>query len=100
MEYLLSEFSPLLLGGHHIKDETGWKTELNQFWRFYLQGDPTHPMLQEGAPPRESTIGLYLHGDEGRGKYKQPIMIQALQPVLSFKGPLRKNSSGNHNWIW
>lgn len=84
----------LLLAGHDIKSEVDWKSELSNFWRIYLKSDPSHPMGQPGAPPKECTVPMYLHGDEGRGKYRSPLMIQAWQPAVSFKGPLFKNSSG------
>ena len=94
-KYLLSEHSRFLLGGHDLKHETCWRQELRQFWETYLQGDSGHPMSQTSAPPKDCTIPLYLHGDEGRGKFRLPIMVQAVQPVLSFKGIKFKNSSGS-----
>ena len=48
-----------------------------------------------GGPPKEATIPLYLHGDEGRGKCRLPLMVQCIQPCISFKGPGFKNSSGS-----
>lgn len=93
MAYLLREQSYLILAGHELEVMT-WKDELRGFWELYLRGDPSHPMNCAGAPPKEVTVPFYIHGDEGRGKYKSPIMIQAVQPVLSFKGPAFKNSSG------
>ena len=91
--YLLENHSPLLLAGHQIQAATQWTTEFSQFWDKYLQRDPSHPMNHHG-PPRGNTIPLYIHGDEGRGKFKLPIMVQCVQPVISWKGPLFKNSSG------
>ena len=89
-KYLLESHSFLLLGGHDINHGT-WQRELAMFWETYLKTDP---MVKPGAPPPERTVPLYIHGDEGRGKYRLPIMIQAIQAVVSFKGPAFKNSSG------
>lgn len=85
----------LLLGGHDINKDT-WKAALTTFWDDYLKTPSSdgHPMLEPGAPPRDRTVALYIHGDEGRGKKRLPIMIQAIQPVVSYKGPDFKNSSG------
>ena len=94
IEHLLREQSHLILGGHKLEALT-WKDELKSFWDIYLQGDPNHPMNCPGSPPKEVTVPFYVHGDEGRGKYRSPIMIQAIQPVISFKGPAFKNSSGH-----
>ena len=93
VEYLLREQSHLILAGHMLEAMT-WKDELKGFWDAYLLVDPSHPMNCPGGPPKELTVPFYIHGDEGRGKYKPPIMIQAIQPVISFKGPAYKNSSG------
>ena len=92
-KYLLESHSFLLLGGHDINHGT-WQRELAMFWETYLKTDANHPMVKPGAPPPERTVPLYIHGDEGRGKYRLPIMIQAIQAVVSFKGPAFKNSSG------
>lgn len=97
ISYLLENHSKLLLGGHKMEDVSKWKGELKSFWTKYLQADPSHPM-NFGGPPQECTIPLYIHGDEGRSKRHQPIMVQCIQPVISFKGPLYKNSSGFHRW--
>lgn len=100
MDHLLKEYSMLLLGGHHIKDAAGWRGLLSNFWDAYLKGDPGHPMSGKNAPPTDCTIPLYLHGDEGRGKYRRPIMVQAWQPCISFKGVAFKNSSGFLRMVW
>ena len=49
------------------------------------------------TPPTTHTVPLYIHGDEGRGKYKLPVMVEAVQPCISFKGVSFKNSSGPLN---
>lgn len=93
--YLLEERSMLLLAGNALENEKSWKRDLGSFWSTYLKEDRMHPMALPGAPPKEFTIPIYIHGDEGRGKYRQPLMIQAWQPAISFKGPMYKNSSGS-----
>lgn len=95
--YLLENHSMLLLAGHDIKKVDAWNGELRQFWDTYLQCDPSHPM-NHGGPPKEFTIPLYIHGDEGRGKYRLPLMVQCIQPAISFKGTSFKNSSGYPTW--
>lgn len=92
--YLLSVHSMLLLCGHDINQQECWAKELRHFWAMFLKAEPNHPMVQPGSPPAHCTIPLYLHGDEGRGKFALPIMVQAFQPVVSYKGPEFKNSSG------
>ena len=61
--------------------------------------DPQHGMNAAGAPPSTHTVPIYIHGDEGRGKYKLPIMVEAFQAAISFKGAGFKNSSGQPGLI-
>ena len=99
MSYLLKNQSYLVLGGVDIQEPSKWQGVLSDFWRLYLQYDNCHIMNEPGSPAQTHTIPLYLHGDEGRGKYKLPIMVEAIQPCLSWKGTAFKNSSGSHEII-
>ena len=94
IDYLLREHSYLLLGGVDLCDVGQWQASLSEFWRQYKVYDQAHIMNSSDAPPASHTIPLYLHGDEGRGKYKLPIMVESFQPCVSFKGVGYKNSSG------
>ena len=94
INYLLREQSYLLLGGVELCDVRQWQALLSDFWRLYRMYDPDHIMNFPNAPASTHTIPLYLHGDEGRGKYKLPIMVESFQPCISFKGIGFKNSSG------
>ena len=97
MRFLLREHSYLLLGGNDLKDTAGWQAMLSEFWELHKAYDPTHIMSGPNSPPATHTIALYIHGDEGRGKYKLPIMVEGIQPCVSFKGTSFKNSSGPLN---
>ena len=94
VSFLMKEHSELLLGGIPLRQTCNWKGLLSEFWQKYRAYDPGHAMNDAGAPPSEQTVPLYLHGDEGRGKYKLPIMVEAFQACISYKGLAYKNSSG------
>ena len=94
MKYLLREQSYLVLGGIDIEDTAKWQGMLSEFWKLHNDFDPSHIMNEPNTPPLTHTVPLYIHGDEGRGKYKLPIMVEGIQPCLSFKGTSFKNSSG------
>ena len=94
MSFLLRKHSYLLLGGRDLEDVASWQSLLQDFWGKYLRYDPQHVMNGEGSPPASLTVPIYVHGDEGRGKYKLPIMVEAVQPAISFRGTSHKNSSG------
>ena len=58
---------------------------LEQFWqRFYLTepGNTINEALQSGALPPCRTIPMVLHGDEGRGKKRSPIMVVNTHGVI------------------
>ena len=95
LDFLLKEHSYLLLGGHDLSDTTGWQKLLSDFWSLYKAYDEDHAMNGPNSPPASHTIPLYVHGDEGRGKYRLPVMVEGFQPCISFKGTAYKNSSGN-----
>ena len=96
IEFLLKKHSYLLLGGWDLKTQAGeWQQLLNDFWIKYKAYNPSHVMNEAEAPPGHVTIPIYLHGDEGRGKYKLPIMVEAFQACISYKGTSYKNSSGH-----
>ena len=95
IDFLLAKHSYLLLGGLDLKTQaTQWQQLLSDFWIKYKAYDPLHVMNQPGSPPGYLTIPIYLHGDEGRGKYKLPVMVEAFQGCISYKGTSFKNSSG------
>ena len=94
IRFLLKEHSYLLLAGWSLEEVTSWQGCLDDFWQSYKRYDPDHIMNRADAPPSNCTVPLYVHGDEGRGKYKLPIMIEAFQPAISYKGKAFKNSSG------
>jgi hypothetical protein len=39
-------------------------------------------------------LPLTLHGDEGRGRNKDPVLIESFVPVISHKGIQFTNISG------
>ena len=99
IKFLLKTQSYLLLGGHNLEDERPWQDMLSQFWGLYMGSQPTHVMSGPDALPANRTVPLYIHGDEGRGKYKLPIMVESIQPCISFKGQDYKNSSGSFDHV-
>ena len=83
----------LLLAGNHISQDHLWKPVLTQFWNFYEGVDPMHPTFQHSLP-RACTLPVFVHGDEGRGRSKQPVLIISFQGLLSHLGVHRLNESG------
>ena len=94
VKYVMQEQGgQLLLNGYHISQVELWKISLKHFWDTYFHVDPTHPTFTHGLD-RASTLPYFLHGDEGRGKNKSPLMVLSFQGLLSHYGDMHLNESG------
>ena len=83
------------LGGNSLDNPEPFREELCQFWRNYKVIDPTFAFFAK-FPESEwrNCIPVAIHGDEGRGRLKSPIMIVTLQMILPLKG-LKHNMQGS-----
>ena len=90
--YIFDSGGHFFLGGRSMDHLPTVRQELREFWERYRVIDPTFAPLQTwaaGDPRWEFNIPIALHGDEGRGRGKQAIMILSVQPVL----PLHMHST-------
>ena len=92
LKFMCSIGGEVVLGGHNIDNPRAWQSMLGQFWTRFHRSQPGINM--HGVDP-ELAIPICVHGDEGRGKVKRPIMIIAWQPVVSWLGPAVVNTPGN-----
>ena len=74
-----------LLQGHHISEVHRWQQDLKEFWDLYEHVDPTHATFTESLD-RKCTLPYFLHGDEGRGRTKLPVMVMSFQGLFSHFG--------------
>ena len=66
-----------------------FEVELEQFWINYHTTDPSFCFFSSHSRSCwRRAIPVAIHGDEGRGKGKNPVMVVSLQPVLPVKGKL------------
>jgi len=79
------------LGGKQVGTDSADRI-LEEFWDRYCKADLAIPMPQH--PPK--TVPIYIHGDEGRGLVKKPLMVISYQPVFSWRGPDSTNTSAKH----
>ena len=77
------------LAGHSLDRMSVAEGILERFWDRYKFVDP---VVMPKDPKR--TLPVYIHGDEGRGSVKRPIMIISVQPAISAKGEDTINSHG------
>ena len=67
---------------------------LGRFWERYSYIDPSHAAHAKAPDDRARTIPVLLHGDEGRGLAKVPVLVESLQPLISWMGGDVLNSLG------
>ena len=91
LRLMLTYCPEVILGGHPIEEVDDWGNMFANFWHHFNQSMPGVQM--NGASP-EVNIPVCIHGDEGRGKTRKPIMIIAWQALIGSFGPLVTNLSG------
>ena len=69
------------LGGNTLDTWEDAQAMLQTFWGRYKNIDPSlvpeHP---------SQTVPFYIHGDEGRGLGKRPLLVISFQPTMSWTG--------------
>lgn len=84
VRYFLDNQPGILLGGHGLGD-VGYQYMLETFWRTYQVHHGEHDVFRSGFNLR-FCIPVMVHGDEGRGQCKVPLLVVSWQPVITFRG--------------
>lgn len=68
----------------------------SRFWRNYYELDPDHMAYSQFNSSQMGWVVPYaIHGDEGRGKAKIPILITSYQMVIGVGGEDATNMKGH-----
>ena len=97
LHQLLLDGGQFVLGGHSLLQEDSFRPMFKEFWRRFKDCRPDldlYKRVDEDGWDESLCIPISLHGDEGRGKARRPIMVISIQPVISHRGPEYTNSSG------
>ncbi|CAK9043468.1 unnamed protein product [Durusdinium trenchii] len=70
-----------------------YRAMFSRFWERFRPGHPDHPVYQKSVEQRSSTIPIAIHGDEGRGLAKVPVLVLAYQVMIPYSGENKLNSS-------
>lgn len=101
LKVILEKYPMFLLGGHcPIQDLDAALDMFENFWQNFKHVDPEHPVHQIPLQQRRRTIPIALHGDEGRGLAKVPLLVISFQAIIPFSGPNQLNCSkflGSHS---
>lgn len=88
------------LGGRALDESESFLQDLHKFWENYRVVEPDFPFFQN-VPKKEwkTCIPLAIHGDEGRGRSKSPIMIVTVQAIMPLVGK-KTNMKGTLSSWW
>ena len=95
LKYILGQAGgQFLLAGYHVWD-TGYRDVFKRFWDRFASAEPGHAVYtQKSQEERSRTIPMCLHGDEGRGLAKVPVLIANFQCVVPYLGEDHLNTHG------
>ena len=71
-----------LLGGLSLDAASVFGDTLQLFWSRYKMVEPNLPFFQEPGHDLSYCIPYALHGDEGRGAGRTPVMVVSAQPLI------------------
>lgn len=91
---ILEQAPELLLCGHRLSDQCSWQSVFSSFWDIYFTVNPEH-VLRTAGFDLAYCISYFFHGDEGRGFRNRRVVVEAFQPVISWKGIGSTNESGH-----
>lgn len=90
----LIRYNPrIILAGHLLEEEIGWKHVFSSFWDIYKTIDPNHPVFNSGIA-LTNAIPYYIHGDEGRGLRSRPFLVESFQVVITQSGLFETSEQG------
>ena len=92
--YELSQGGHMMLGGHNISQRQAWMSTFSEFWTRYEPLDPTHPIFHSTLE-KGLVVPYMVHGDEGRGRQKHPLLTISFQCMVSHYGTHVLNMSGS-----
>lgn len=90
-ELIFSNGGHFFLQGKDLSQSDWFSNTLVDFWTKF---SATHP--EYGLPESrwDHTIPIALHGDEGRGRLKHPVMVMSLQPLPPLRPEFKTNMQG------
>ena len=71
------------LGGQSLDCADAFGEILRTFWQRYQEVHPELPFFGDNSNDWTRSIPVALHGDEGRGQGRKPILIVSLQPLIT-----------------
>eukprot|EP00435_Cladocopium_sp_Y103_P027608 s1158_g6.t2 len=80
MESILPRCPHFFLGGHLLGECDAYGDMLEDYWNKFRAIEPHHAIYQhKSAEDRRTAIPIAVHGDEGRGLNKVPVLVCSYQ---------------------
>ena len=89
---VLSAGGNFFLGAQNLDQAAMFAETLYTFWDRWHKVDGTITLDEQDW---RTSIPVALHGDEGRGKGKKPIMVLSLQPLVTSPDMSTSNMAGH-----
>ena len=90
-----AEGGHFFLGGRSLQEASAFGETLHEFWKRYKLIEPQLSFFEEEDEANWKTCIPYaIHGDEGRGKAKKPIMVLSIQPLITSFDMTSSNLKG------
>lgn len=85
---ILQTHPSFFLAGFGIEDASKHEEVFSSFWEKFEACEPGHPVFHEKTQDeRKHCVPIAVHGDEGRGLGRQPILVISFQTVIPSTGP-------------
>ncbi len=68
----------------------------DDFWDKYAAANDWHPIHERPFNDRARTIPIAIHGDEGRGLCRTPLLVVSFQCIVPFTGSNNLNMGTHH----
>lgn len=82
-------FPNFFLAGQNLEENLeGYRAIFGNFWSNFRTQQQNHPVyLEKTLAERQTCVPIAVHGDEGRGLSKVPLLVISFQPAIPSSGP-------------
>ena len=94
LQAVLQHGGEFVLGGWTTRQRPQYMSMLGRFWARYRTVHSSHPVLAKNDEQKKRTIPIAIHGDEGRGTCKEPVLVESFQPIVPWTGENCLNMRG------
>ena len=91
MKQILLHCAQFFLGGFSLDQDREYGDMLEGFWDSYAASVEDHLVLARPRHERRRFIPVAIHGDEGRGLAKVPLLVISYQALIPHNGPKALN---------